>query len=465
MASAQMFRGKVRCIHFIGIGGSGMCGIAEVLLTLGFRITGSDLKEGSVVSRLRSMGAVVHIGHDAANLGDADVVVKSTAVGDSNPEVRAALASGVPVIPRAEMLAELMRMKLGVAVAGTHGKTTTTSMLAKILAAAGLDPTIVIGGRLDAIGSNARLGQGEFLVAEADESDGSFMLLAPTFAVITNIDPEHLDHYGSFEALRETFIAFGNKVPFYGFTVACLDHPVVQDILPQLRKRLITYGLSRQAEYRGDDIRFSGLESTFQVQRRGVVLGEIQLSIPGEHNVRNALAAVATAMEMDIPFEQIQEGLRGFTGVQRRFTVVGEAGGVLVVDDYGHHPEEIRATLRGARDGFGERRIIAVFQPHRYTRARDLHNDFCRAFNLADHVVVCPIYAAGEAPIPGLSHASLGEGLRAHGHRSVQVVDDLDGALEHLLATALPGDIVITLGAGHVNSLCATLLAALEPAA
>ena len=465
MLPGKMFRGKVRCIHFVGIGGSGMCGIAEVLLTLGFRITGSDLKEGPVPARLRALGAEVHIGHGAGNLGDADVVVKSTAVSDTNPEVRAAQARGVPVIPRAEMLAELMRMKLGVAVAGTHGKTTTTSMLAKVLAVAGLDPTIVIGGRLDAIGSNARLGQGEFLVAEADESDGSFMMLAPTVALITNIDPEHLDHYGSFEALRETFVAFGNKVPFYGFTVACLDHPVVQDILPSLRKRLVTYGLSRQADYRGDELHFSGLETSFQVQRRGEILGEIHLGLPGVHNVRNALAAAATAMELDIPFEQVRDGLRGFTGVQRRFTVVGEAGGVMVVDDYGHHPEEIRATLRGARDGFGERRIVAVFQPHRFSRAKDLHSEFCRAFNLADHVVVCPIYAAGEAPIVGVDHSSLGEGLRAHGHRSVQVADSLEQALEHLLISARPGDIVIMLGAGNVNSLCAPLVRALEPTA
>ncbi|MCB9761951.1 MAG: UDP-N-acetylmuramate--L-alanine ligase [Alphaproteobacteria bacterium] len=457
-----MFRGKVQRIHFVGIGGSGMCGIAEVLLTSGFQVSGSDLKEGATVERLRGMGATVFIGHDPDNLGAADVVVKSTAVPLSNPEIRAAIARKIPVIRRAEMLAELMRMKLGLAVAGTHGKTTTTSMLAQVLAAADLDPTIVIGGRLDAIGSNARLGQGEFLVAEADESDGSFMLLAPTFAVITNIDPEHLDHYGSFEALKASFVDFANKVPFYGFTVACLDHPVVQDLLPDIRKRVITYGLSRQAEVRAQHIEHDGVRTRFTVLRGDDTLGEIELAMPGDHNVSNALATVATALELEIPFARIQEALHGFTGVNRRFTLVGEAAGVIVVDDYGHHPEEIRATLKGARAGFPDRRILAVFQPHRYSRVRDLESDFCRAFNLADHVVVCPIYAAGEDPIEGVTHSRLAEGLRAHGHRSVHRVETLDDALHHLGAAARDGDLVITLGAGTVNRLCAELVAHLQ---
>ncbi len=457
-----MFRGKVGQIHFVGIGGSGMCGIAEVLLNLGYSVTGSDLKAGAAVQRLRRLGAEVHIGHEPGNLGSADVVVKSTAVSEENPEIRAAHEAHVPVIPRAEMLAELMRVKSGIAVAGTHGKTTTTSMLATVLARADLDPTVVIGGILDAIGSNARLGRGEFLVAEADESDGSFMLLAPTIAIVTNVDPEHLDHYGSFEALTDTFAAFGNKVPFYGFTVACLDHPVVQDLLPRLRKKVVTYGLSRQAEVRAAELRADGLATSFEVHRLGERLGVIELGMPGQHNVQNALAAVATALELDIPFHTIRDGLSGFTGVQRRFTVRGEVADVLVVDDYGHHPVEISATLTAAREGFPERRVVAVFQPHRYSRVRDLQADFCRAFNAADEVLVCPVYAAGEEPIAGVDHAALADGLRAHGHRGVSECDDLDGALAWLVREQRPGDLVITLGAGHVNTLCERLLSALD---
>jgi UDP-N-acetylmuramate--alanine ligase len=454
----MMFRGKVRQVHFVGIGGSGMNGLAEVLLTLGFVVSGSDMKESGTVARLRSLGAQVFIGHRAENIVGADVIVRSTAVPDHNPELSAGRAQAIPVIPRAELLAELMRMKYGVAVAGTHGKTTTTSMIAQILGAAGLDPTVVIGGKLDALGSNAKLGQGELLVAEADESDGSFLLLAPTVAVITNIDPEHLDHYGDFATLRRAFVDFANKVPFFGFTVACLDHPIVQESLPELRRRVVTYGLTRQADLRGDDIRCDGLETSFAVHRGAETLGRLRLMMPGQHNVQNALAAAATALGLDIPFEQVAAGLDGFTGVQRRFTVVGEAGGVMVVDDYGHHPEEIRATLAAARAGFEKRRIIAVFQPHRYTRVRDLHADFCRAFNRADRVLVCPIAAAGEAPIDGIDHQSLAEGLRRYGHRGVERVDDLDEALTRLTDMAQPGDLVITLGAGNVNSICAPLV-------
>ncbi len=457
-----MFRGVVRQIHFVGIGGSGMCGIAEVLLNLGYTVTGSDLAAGAAVRRLRRLGAEIAIGHAPENLGDADVLVRSTAVGGDNPEVRAALSRQIPVIPRAEMLAELMRMKQGIAVAGTHGKTTTTSLLATVLAEAGLDPTIVIGGVLDAIGTNARLGQGELLVAEADESDGSFMLLAPTFALITNIDPEHMEHYGSFERLVDTFVDFANKVPFYGFTVACMDHPVVQELLPRLRKRVVTYGLSRQAAYRAASLEHHTDTTRFRVLRGEEDLGEVVLNMPGRHNALNALAAFACAHELDIPAEVIRRGLAGFSGVGRRFTIRGEAGGVTVVDDYGHHPVEIRATLEGARGGWGrESRIIAVFQPHRYSRVRDLGADFCRAFNAADHVVVCPIYAAGEAPIEGLDQRLLADGLRAHGHRSVREVQDLEQAREHLLELLRPGDMVITLGAGDVNSLCEPLLTAL----
>lgn len=453
-----MFRGKVRQIHFVGIGGIGMSGIAEVLLNMGYQITGSDMKVGASVRRLRKLGATVFIGHAPENLGDSDVLVKSTAVGMENPEVQAALDAHVPVIRRAEMLAELMRMKHGVAIAGTHGKTTTTSMLATVVAEAGLDPTVVIGGRLNSIGSNARLGQGDWIVAEADESDGSFLHLDPTVAIVTNIDPEHLEHYGSMEALVETFVIFANKVPFYGFAVVCLDHPVVQDILPLLRRRVVTYGLNRQADYRAENLRFEGLRAYFEVWKADHCLGEIVLEMPGVHNVQNALATVAAAMEMDIAFDVVAKGLAAFEGVERRFTVRGEVNGAIIVDDYAHHPVEIKATLEGALAGFQDRRIIAVFQPHRYTRVKDLELDFCRCFNRADHVVVCPVYAAGESPIEGIDHHSLLDGIKRHGHRSVVAVDSLEAAAAHIRGILGDKALVVTLGAGNVNQVCSDLL-------
>ena len=468
-----MFRGKIRAIHFVGIGGIGMSGIAEVLLNLGFTVTGSDLREGPVVSRLRSLGALIHIGHAPEHLGDADVLVRSTAVRADNPEVRAALVRGVPVIPRAEMLAELMRMKYGLAIAGTHGKTTTTSMLATCLNAAGLDPTIVIGGRLDVLGSSARLGAGEYMVAEADESDGSFMHLSPTVAVITNIDPEHLDHWGSMEALVDGFAAFASKVPFFGFAALCLDHPVVQSIIPRLRRRVVTYGLETQAEVRGEDIRYDGLETRFNVVWRDNPLGEIHLGLPGEHNVANALAAVAVGLELDLPFERLQAALSGFSGVDRRFSVRAEgslkpgAAGraaapdpdapVTVIDDYGHHPAEIRATLTAAAHAWPHRRRIAVVQPHRYSRVAALLADFARCMNAATHVVVCPLYAAGEAPLPGIDHHRVAECLAEFGHRSVAVADSLGEATAHVADMLRPGDVVITLGAGDINKVCTNL--------
>ena len=454
----MMFRGKVRQIHFVGIGGIGMSGIAEVLLNLGYNVTGSDMKEGASVRRLRKLGAVVFIGHSPENLGDSDVLVKSTAVQMDNPEVQAAIDAHVPVIRRAEMLAELMRMKHGLAVAGTHGKTTTTSMLATVAAEAGLDPTVVIGGRLNAIGTNARLGRGEWLVAEADESDGSFLHLDPTVAVVTNIDAEHLEHYGSMSSLVETFVTFANKVPFYGFSVVCLDHPVIQDLLPQLRRRVVTYGLNRQADYRAENLRFEGLMAHFSVFRGEEELGEISLDMPGTHNVQNALATIAATMEMDVPFEVIVRGIAAFAGVERRFTVRGEVGDAMIVDDYGHHPVEIAATLEGAVAGFPDRKVIAVFQPHRYTRVRDLQADFCRCFNRADHVVVCPVYAAGESPIEGVSHHSLLEGIKRHGHRSVVAVESLEEAVSHLQEHIDGKSIVVTLGAGNVNQVCSAML-------
>jgi UDP-N-acetylmuramate--alanine ligase len=463
-----MFRGKVQHIHFVGIGGAGMSGIAEVLLTMGYRVSGSDLKEGSAVRRLRSLGGEIHLGHDASLVEDCDVVVKSTAIPMSNVEIQAAEQQQIPVIPRAEMLGELMRMKYGVAVAGTHGKTTTTSMLARCLHHAGMDPTIVIGGKLDHIGSSARLGAGEFLVAEADESDGSFMKLDPTVAVITNIDPEHMEHWGTEEALMQGFADFANKVPFFGFATLCLDHPNVQRLLPRLNRRVVTYGFSAQAELRGDDLECDGIETRFQVLWRGEALGKVALHMPGRHNVANALAAIAVSLELGVPFARLAEALDGFTGVDRRFSVRAQvevadgAPPVTVIDDYAHHPAEIVATLAGAREAWPHRRILAVFQPHRFTRVRDLLDDFARAFHDASQVVVCPVYRAGERPIDGLDEASIGARIVSYGHRSVHVVQDLDEATTHLIAQSEPGDIIITLGAGDVNRVCTDLAEALR---
>ncbi len=459
-----MFRGKVRRVHFIGIGGSGMSGIAEVLVNMGFAVSGSDQKESAAVTRLRGLGATVVLGHRAENVDGVDVVVRSTAVLDDNPEVIAAHAAKVPVIPRAEMLAELMRMKYGIGVAGSHGKTTTTSMVAMLLHRSGLDPTVVIGGKLDTFGSSAHLGTGEYLVAEADESDGSFLLLDPTVAIITNIDPEHLEHWGDFDRLMDGFVAFANKVPFYGFTALCLDHPVVQRILPRLRRRYLTYGLGAQAEYRADRIRQEGRSLRFRVWRHGEELGELHLDQPGRHNVLNALAATAVAMELDIPFSQVQTGLENFGGVDRRFSQRADVGGILIVDDYAHHPVEIQATLSAASEGYEGRRIVAVFQPHRYTRVAALRDEFCQSFHGAGVVIVLPVYAAGEEPIEGASAEALVHGLHERGHRSVQTARSLDHALELLVDTVRPGDVVITLGAGDVNRLCASLAAHLSDA-
>jgi UDP-N-acetylmuramate--alanine ligase len=461
-----MFRGKFRHIHFIGIGGSGMSGIAEVLLNMGYAVSGSDMKESAVVQRLRGLGGRVIIGHAAANVDGVDVVVRSTAVADDNAEVVAANRAKIPVIPRAEMLGELMRMKYGLAVAGTHGKTTTTSMLATCLHRSGLDPTVVIGGKLDALGSNARLGGGDYMVAEADESDGSFLLLDPTVAVITNIDPEHLEYWKTFDALVDGFAAFANRVPFYGFSVVCLDHPVVQRMLPKLRRRALTYGFGAQAEVRADRVRQVGRSTEFRVWRRDEVLGELRLGVPGRHNVLNALAASTVAMELDIPFAQVRDALHDFGGVDRRFSERADVGGVLIVDDYGHHPVEIQATLAAAAEGYEGRRIVAVFQPHRFSRVHDLWDEFCGSFNAATHVVVCPIYAAGERPIDGVDTGRIVRGLADHGHRSAVGVPDLDAAVEHLAGYVRAGDIVLTLGAGDVNRVCGALaerLRAREP--
>ena len=442
-------RGKIQHIHFVGIGGIGMSGIAEVLLNLGYQVSGSDTRETEVTRRLQSLGAKVSYGHRRENLKEADVVVTSSAIRKGNPEVEAAEERLIPVIPRAEMLAELMRMKIGIAIAGTHGKTTTTSLISTVLAAGGLDPTVVIGGRLNSIGSNARLGQGQYLVAEADESDGSFLKLMPTIAVVTNIDPEHLDYYNGIDEIKETFLSFLDKIPFFGLAVLCLDHPNIQSLLPRLKKRFTTYGLTTQADYQAKEIVFEGLSTSFDVVHRRREIGRLSLRMPGLHNVYNALATLATAFELDIPFQVVQETLRDFSGIQRRFQIKGEKKGILVVDDYGHHPVEIMATLKAARTGWAKR-IIAVFQPHRYTRTQALFKDFLTAFYDADVLVLTDIYPAGEDRIEGVESKALFEGLREYGHKDVTYLSDKKEIVEHLIRVISPGDLVITLGAGDI---------------
>ncbi len=448
-----MFRKSDTHIHFVGTGGIGMSGIAEVLLDLGYRVTGTDIAESDTTRRLAKRGAIIHIGHAAVHLGDADVVVVSSAVGRDNPEIIAARQRKIPVIPRAEMLAELMRLKQGVAIAGSHGKTTTTSLIASILHAAELDPTVVIGGKVNALGSNAKLGQGELLVAEADESDGSFLVLSPTFAVITNIDSEHLDHYGTLDDVVRAFVGFANRVPFYGLAVVCLDDPNVARILPQLGKRITTYGIDRvDADYVAAAIRHEGITTQFHVVTRGADRGVFELHMPGIHNVGNALAAIAIADELEIPIETTRQALAAFEGVQRRFTPRGEAAGVLVVDDYGHHPTEIRATLAGARTSFPERRLVAAMQPHRYSRLRDNLEAFCTCFDAADLVVVTNVYAAGEAPIAGISGERLVELLRERRpDRPVVHVPEVATLAERVAELVQPGDLVLTLGAGNIT--------------
>ena len=454
-------RGKIQHIHFVGIGGIGMSGIAEVLLNLGYHVSGSDMKESEVTRRLQALGCKISFGHRKENVKDADVVVVSSAIRKGNPEVEVAEQRLIPVIPRAEMLAELMRMKVGVAIAGTHGKTTTTSLIATVLAAGGLDPTVVIGGRLNSLGSNARLGQGDFLVAEADESDGSFVTLMPTIAVVTNIDPEHLDYYRGIEEIKEAFLQFVNKIPFFGLAVLCLDHPNIQSLIPRLKKRFTTYGLTTQADFQAKEIVFERLSTSFDVLHQRKEVGRLKIQMPGLHNVYNSLATVATAYELDIPFRTVQEALREFGGIQRRFQIKGEKQGVLVVDDYGHHPVEIMATLRAARTGW-ERRIVVVFQPHRYTRTQALFQDFLTAFNDADVLVLADIYPAGEDRIEGVEAKRLYEGIRDYGHRDVTYLPDKKEIVEHLLRTVRSGDLVITLGAGDIWQVSEELVKRLE---
>jgi UDP-N-acetylmuramate--alanine ligase len=437
-------------LHFVGIGGIGMSGIAEILLNLGYAVSGSDLALSTVTRRLQQQGAAVYQGHAAAHVQGADVVVISSAVQPDNVEILTARAQHIPVIPRAEMLAELMRMKYGVAIAGTHGKTTTTSLVATILAYGGLDPTVLIGGRLNSLGSNAKLGQGEYLVAEADESDGSFLLLSPTISVVTTVDAEHLDFYGDLAAVQRAFVQFINKVPFYGCSIICLDQPHIRSLVPQMRRRCITYGLTTQADYMACDLRLAGLRSHFEVFRIGERLGQFSLNLPGAHNVANALAAIAVGVELDIPLRAIAQALEEFSGVHRRFDRRGVRDGITVVDDYGHHPEEIRQTLRAAKAVWPEARLVVVFQPHRYTRTHLLLQEFCTAFHDADALVLLDIYAAGETPLPRVTTALLYEGLISQGQREVFYLQERAEVGPFLQRYLHDKDILLTLGAGDV---------------
>jgi UDP-N-acetylmuramate--alanine ligase len=438
-------------IHLAGIGGIGMSGIAEVLLTLGYSVSGSDTKPSPITERLQNLGATVYEGHKAANVEGAHVVVISSAIHAENPEVVEAHKRKIPVIPRAEMLAELMRLKYGIAVAGAHGKTTATSMVASVLAAAHLDPTFVVGGRVNQVGTTAKLGKGEFFVVEADESDRSFLLLAPVVAVVTTIDREHLDQYSSLEDIQDVFIQFVNRVPFYGAAILCLDEPNVQAIVPSVERPIITYGTSSQADLVISDVKLEGLESEFRLTFKGEDLGLFRLPHPpGMHNVRNAAAAAAVALYLNVPSDLIREGLAKFAGVGRRFDIKGVVGDITVIDDYGHHPAEIRATLEAAR-GCKFNRLLVLFQPHRYTRTQHLWDEFCRAFNQADVLVLTDIYAASEAPIPGVTSESLANAIREAGHKNVHYFGSMQEGIEHLLREARPGDAILTIGAGNVS--------------
>ena len=453
---------KKHKIHFVGIGGIGMSGIAEVLLNSGYVVTGSDLQESEATRRLRALGAGIFVGHQEENLtGNPSVVVISTAVKYSHPEVLEARRRHIPVIPRAEMLAELMRMKYGVAVAGSHGKTTTTSMIAAVLSTAGLDPTMVIGGRVHMFGTNAKAGEGEFLVAEADESDGSFLLLSPTIAVVTNIDKEHMDFHQTMERLNESFLAFINKIPFYGLAVLCVDDANVHGLLSKVRKRFATYGLSAEADFSAQDLKMSSGGVEFTALHHGKPMGRLRLHLPGRHSAANAMAAVAVAHELEIPFNQAAEALGGFTGIHRRFEIKGEPDGVMVIDDYGHHPTEIRATIGAIRDSWN-RSLTVVFQPHRFTRTRDLFDEFLTAFEGADRLVLTEIYPAGEDPIPGVSGEALYQAIKRKGHLDVKFIADKRDIVGQLAGSVAAGDMVLTLGAGDIYKIGEALIAKLK---
>ncbi|HKQ59920.1 MAG TPA: UDP-N-acetylmuramate--L-alanine ligase [Candidatus Polarisedimenticolaceae bacterium] len=452
-----MFR-KARRLHFVGIGGSGMSGIAEVLVNLRYPVSGSDLTSNHATRRLKQLGARIHRGHRAAHVRDADVVVVSSAVRPDNPEVIEARRLEIPVIPRAEMLAELMRMKYGVAVAGAHGKTSTTAMIAEVLGRGRLDPTVVIGGRIAKLRSGAKLGRGEIMVAEADESDGSFLRMKPTIAVVTNIDREHLDHYRDLGEIQDAFVGFLRRVPFYGAAVVCVDDPNVRAILPRIERKLIRYGLSSEADISAESLVPAGLAISYTARAGGRTLGRVRLQVPGRHSVYNSLAAVAVGLELDVPFRSIAAALHGFPGVERRMQLRGTVGGATVLDDYGHHPTEIEATLSAVREGFGARTVV-VFQPHRYTRTQALLEDFGRAFFLADSVIVTDVYAAGEPPLPGVDGAAVARALERHGHPAVRYEPSLKAIPRLLRATLRPGEVLLTLGAGDVWKVGEALLA------
>ena len=451
--------GKARHIHLVGIGGIGMSGIAEVLLNLGYSVSGSDIRRTEVTDNLSNLGGKIFLGHSPQNVEGADVVVFSSAVKGDNPEIAEAREKTIPVIPRAEMLAELMRLKYGIAIAGAHGKTTTTNMIGSILTRGGLDPTVVIGGRLNIWGgSNARLGNGDFLVAEADESDGSFLALSPSMAVVTNIDYEHINFYHSMDNLRKTFVDFINRIPFYGRAIICVDDKEVQGLIPKLTKSYLTYGLNPQSDIRASEISKQGLNTSFVVTFKNRLVGRVTICIPGDHNVLNALAAVGVGLELDLDFECIREGLKDLGGLKRRFEIKDERDGILFLDDYGHHPTEIVATLSAAKECWPDRRLVVVFQPHRYTRTRDLYDKFVTSFNQADLLIISTLYGAGEEPIPGVDSRSLYQGIRDHGHRGVHFCPSKEDIISLLLDEMRPGDLVLTLGAGDIHVVGTELL-------
>jgi len=446
-------------IHFVGIGGIGMSGIAELLLNLGYRVSGSDIALSDITRRLEKLGGKIYSGHAAANLKDVDVVVTSSAIDPANPEVALALEKAIPVIPRAEMLAELMRLKYSIAVAGAHGKTSTTSLVAAILDQGKLDPTVVIGGKLKSIGVNAVLGQGDYIVAEADESDGSFLKFSPAIAVVTNIDKEHLDFYRDLEDIKSVFLDFIHRIPFYGLAVLCLDNEAVQDIIPRIKNRYTTYGLSSQADLQAKNVRYDELQSCFDLYHYGRDLGEICLNMPGIHNIYNSMAAIAVGLELGIRFATIKRALETVQGVQRRLEIKGEIKGATVIDDYGHHPTEIKTTLQALKECWPDRRKVVVFQPHRYTRTQALFDEFTRAFYQSDVLLVMPIYAASEKPIAGIDAAVLCEGIKAHGHKDVHCVSGPEEAVQRLQTLLAPEDVLLTLGAGDVWKIGEQVLA------
>lgn len=456
-----MYR-KTKHIHFVGIGGIGMSGIAELLLNLGYKVSGSDLHNSAITRNLSTLGGAIYQGHKGEWIAGADVVVTSSAISANNPEVVAAREQFIPVIQRAEMLAELMRLKkFGIAVAGSHGKTSTTSMIAWMLARAGLDPTIVVGGKVDSLGGNAKLGQGDFLVAEADESDGSFLKLSPVLEVVTNIDLEHLDYYRDLDHIKDTFLQFINKIPFYGAAILCLDDENVADLLPSIGRRMITYGMSPQADVQGENIFFQGGRVYFTVKKAGVELGSLHLAPPGKHNVYNALAVICVGLELEIPFPVIAEALQSFAGVQRRMQKKGEVRGITIVDDYGHHPTEIRATLAAIKEAWPEKRLIVLFQPHRYTRTKALFKEFQTCFRQADSLFMTEVYAASEEPIEGTNSLILLDEIKRHGQRNTHYVPEVEEMASALIPHLQENDLVLTLGAGNIVRVGEKLLALL----